>query len=150
MKLPERLQVRLLADGTPVKGMFVRVTIKTTRKNDFVLGFGPSDEEGMLQISRAQLLREAEKERRLFVMDYGHPEADFAGEISVRALSREDLQRAIVAYDLYQGVSPYAPEYAENLQEARLALEELKPRELAVEVVCYDPRIRARAEATSA
>jgi hypothetical protein len=65
MKLPERIDIRVLADGRPAARMFASVTIRTTRKNEFGLGFGPTAEDGGLVISREDFLREAEKERRL-------------------------------------------------------------------------------------
>ncbi len=133
MKLPERLDIRVLADGRPAAGMFVCVTIRTTR-NDFGLGFGPTSEDGGLQISREDLLREAEKERRLFIMDYGHPEDDFSGEVLVKPLNHEALQQAIAAYDTYHQVTPYPARYAEQIQEARATLEESKSSELSAEV----------------
>ena len=146
MKLPERIAIRVLADGRPVAGVFASVTIRTTRKNDFGLGFGPTNEDGGLVISREDLLREAEKERRLFIMDYGHPEDDFTGEIVVRALNREALQRAIAAYDAYHQVTPYPARYAEQIQEARTALEESGASELSVEVKHMNGDVRVRAE----
>jgi len=146
MKLPERIYIRILADGRPVAGMFALVTIRTTRKNEFGLGFGPTDENGGLVISREDLLREAEKERRLFITDYGHPEDDFTGEIVVRALNRDALQRAIAAYDAFQKVTPYPARYAEQIQEARAALEQSGASELSVEVKHKNGDVRVRAE----
>lgn len=134
MKLPERIDIRVLADGRPASGMFVSVTLRTTRKNDFGLGFGPTSDDGGLQITRDDLLREAEKERRLFIMDYGHPEDDFSGEILVKPLNREALQQAIAAHDTYHQVTLYPARYSEQVQEARSTLEGLKPSELSVEV----------------
>jgi len=150
MRLPERLEVRVLVDGTPTVGMFVCVTIRMTRKNDFGLGFGPTNEEGELMISREDLLREAEKERRLFIMDYTHPEDDFAGEVVVTPLNREALAQAITAYDTYQQVTPYPPRYAEQVQEARMLLDELKPKSLSVEIEHDGEGIVVRGETVTA
>lgn len=150
MKLPERIHIKVLADGRPAPGMFVCVTLRTTRKNDFGLGFGPTSEDGNLQISREDLLREAEKERRLFIMDYGHPEDDFSGEILVKPLNREALQQAIAAYDTYHQVTPYPQRYAEQVQEARACLEESQPSELSTEVKHTNGGVRVRAETSRA
>jgi hypothetical protein len=150
MKLPERLEVQVLADEKRAAGMFVCVTIRTTRKSDFGLGFGPTNEAGELVILRSDLLREAEKERALFIMDYGHPEDDFAGEIVVKPLNRNALQQAITAYDTYQQVTPYPRCYGEQIQEARASLEKWKPRTLRAEVKVEDGAARVRGEATAA
>lgn len=148
MKLPERIDVRVIADGRPVAGMFVCVTVRTTRKNDFGLGFGPTNKEGELVIWRHDLIREAEKERRLFIMDYGHPEYDFAGEVVVTPLNREALRQAITAYDTYHEVTPYPPLYAQQMEEARTNLEQWKPKVLSAEVKHIDSDCRVRGETT--
>lgn len=146
MKLPERIEIKVFADGRPAAGMFVCVTLRTTRKNDFGLGFGPTSEGGGLHISREDLLREAEKEQRLFIMDYGHPEDDFSGEIVVKPLNREALESAIAAYHTYHQVTPYPPRYAEQVQEARTALDESRPLELSAEVKHTNEGVRIRVE----
>jgi hypothetical protein len=145
MKLPERIDIKVLADGKPAGGMFVCLTLRATRKNDFALGFGPANEEGALRISRDDLLREAEKDRQLFIMDYGNPEEDFAGEILVKPLNREELERAAAVHDKYQQVTRYPARYAEQIREARATLDRLSAGELSVEVrqVIGGARIRA-------
>lgn len=146
MKLPEMIDIRVLADGRPAAGMFVCVTLRMTRKDDFGLGFGPTGEDGGLRVSREDLLREAEKERRLFIMDYGHPEDDFSGEILVKPLNRKALQQAIAAYDTYQLVTPYPPRYAEQVQKAHATLEQCEIAELSAEVKCANGNVRIGAQ----
>jgi hypothetical protein len=85
-------------------------------------------------ITREDLIRQAEELRDFFTMDYGDPEKDLAGEIVVSAKNREALQRAIEAYDSFQHVVPFPQHYAEQLQEARILLEDLKPKTLSVEI----------------
>jgi hypothetical protein len=99
-----------------------------SRKNDFGLAFGPSDAEGRIEIRRDDLLREADKERQLFLMDYGDPEADFTGKIVVDILSRPAVERALKAYQFYRNVSSYTPEYEKNLQDCGRTLERLYPK----------------------
>ena len=48
MRLPERIAIRVLADGSPTPQMFVKVTIKTSRKNNFGSAYGPTDHDGAL------------------------------------------------------------------------------------------------------
>ena len=150
MKLPEQLTIRVQANGKPVAGMFVVIRIMTTRKNNFGLGFGPTSAEGQLLITRDDLLLEADKDKRFFIMDYGHPEADFAGEIVVSPLNRDALQRAVEAYDLYKDAWSYPPDYLENIQRAQNILEQLRPIKLSVKVEHNGEGIVVRPETVDA
>jgi hypothetical protein len=133
-ELPECLHATVSSSGRPVSGLFVRVRIATSRKNDFANGFGPSDAAGNISVTREDLLREAERDRNLFIMDYGHPEHDYAGCIDVTPMNREALIRALDAYHQFQVASEFPPLYPEHLQEARLILEGLAPAVLCVEL----------------
>jgi hypothetical protein len=150
MNLPDRISIRVDADGKPAAGMFVRVTLQMARKNDFSLGFGPSDIAGRLNISREDLLLEAEKERRLFVMDYGHPERDFGGELSIQPLNREALARAIAAYELYHDETEFPAGYVDMLREASTNLDRNGHRQLSVEVEFADPGVRIQSVTSAA
>jgi hypothetical protein len=133
-ELPESLHVKVTCDGRPIPGLFVRVRIATSRKNDFANAFGPSDTSGEIVVTRSQLLREAERDRQFFIMDFGHPELDYAGVIDVTPMNQEALGRAVEAYHQFQAYTEYPPLYAERLQEARLALESLSPAVLRLGV----------------
>lgn len=136
MKLPQKVKIKTLADGKSLGNMFVRIAIKTTQKNDFGLGFGPSDDEGHLVILREHLIDEAEKERKLFLMDYGDPEKDSSGALVITPLSPADIEKAISAFQLYKDVSSFPLNYSENLRKARDILNKLNPATLGVEVNC--------------
>ena len=138
MKLPELIRVRVLGDGKPLPGAFVCIQIKTNRKNDFALAFGPADDSGALEVSREALLSEAEKSRNLFLMDYGHPEADFAGQIVVEPFNLEAIERALAAYRLFRNVSAYSSSYAEDLENAHKVLATLGLKMLHAEVEVED------------
>ncbi|WP_242395822.1 hypothetical protein [Anaeromyxobacter oryzisoli] len=120
---PNEIVVVVKRNGIPVPGMFVLCTLRSTRKNDFKLVFGPTDSAGRLRVSREDLLREGGNEKRLFPMDYGDVEADFSGELKVTPMNREALSRALTAYSMFNNVSPYPAGYEENVRRARDALE---------------------------
>jgi hypothetical protein len=115
-----------------MSGLFVQVQIETAFKNDFWSTFGPTDSEGSVAFSRDDLLRRGDQDRTLFLMDYGHPEIDYTGHMEVHPMGREALRRAIDAYHQFQQVVSFPPRYAEQLQEARLALDEIAPARLEV------------------
>src|SRR5215831_12831845 len=97
MKLPDSIRIEASAGGQSLAGIFVSVEIKTIRKNHFILTFGPTDAVGKITISKDDLMREGEALHRFFLMDYGHPEADFSGEMVIAALDVDALDRAIKA-----------------------------------------------------
>ena len=140
----------MLVNGEPAAGMFIVVRIMTSRKNDFSLGFGRTDAQGQLVITRDDLLREAENDKRFFIMDYGDPEADFSGELVVSPLNRDALQRAVDAYDLYHEVWAYSPTYLENIQQAQKILEQLPPSKLSVEARHDGEGIHVKTEVVAA
>jgi hypothetical protein len=150
MKLPERVDIRVAADGKPAPGMFVCVTLRMARKNDFALGFGPSDQDGRVRISREDLLQEAEKERRFFIMDYGHPEEDFGGELVIKPLNRDDLAKATAAYEVYHDVTDYPPRHKDKLRDAAARLNQHGHCELSVEVEHVDRGVRIQTETRTA
>jgi hypothetical protein len=133
-ELPDRVRAIVTCDGRPIRGLFVSFRIATSRKNDFASAFGPSDATGTIVVSRSELLREAERDRQLFIMDYGHPELDYVGVIDVTPMNREALGRALEAYHQFQAHTHYPPRYAEHLREARRTLEGLAPAVLHLNV----------------
>jgi hypothetical protein len=133
-ELPDRVRATITCDGRPIPGLFVSVRIAASRKNDFSSAFGPTDATGTIAVTRSELLREAERDRQFFIMDYGHPELDYAGVIYVTPMNREALGRAVQAYHQFQAHTQYPPLYAERLQEARRTLEGLAPAVLHLDL----------------
>lgn len=133
-ELPELVRATVTCNGRPIPGIFVRVRIATLRKNDFANAFGPSDATGTIVVTRSEILREAERDRQCAIMDFGHPELDYAGVIDVAPMNRDALGRAVEAYHQFQAYTQYPPLYAERLQEARLTLESLAPAVLHLEL----------------
>lgn len=135
MKLPETIEVSIKADGKPLQGVLVDVCIFTTCKNNFHSQFGPSDDNGSVLITRAALISEAKRDQKLSVMDYGDPETNFAGEIEVAILGKDDLLRAIEAYPLFKDVSEYPRDYLRKLHRAQEILDNLADTKIAIDVV---------------
>ncbi len=89
-----------------------------TRKNPFYyVGFLKAD--GTLRLTQAQLLASFEQDVVMGIMDYGNPNAEFTGRISIEGMSAEDLNRAILAFDQFHEFSNYPPGYRESLVRAR-------------------------------
>ena len=116
--LPESLEFSVEDRGRPCAGALVSVTLVATRKNNFHSTWGPTDDSGRLTICRQDLIEEGEKDGELFLMDYGHPEQDFSGQIEVRVAQKEDIERALKAYAEFSPYTPFRPGYEAMLRDA--------------------------------
>lgn len=118
MSIPESIHIRVLSDGVPAEGVLVEAIIRVRRKNDFASIHGPSDREGRVLITKDKILHEAESDRSMFQMDYGHPEDDFAGVISLQPCGESILHRALNGYLEFSKYCPYPLGYEQMLHEA--------------------------------
>ena len=114
-RLPDALRLRCFLGSAPFPGAWVFVTLETSYKNPFNFAFGTANEKGELEITRSQLLEEGQKDRNLFLMDYGHPEASWTGRIKIKIPNESDIMRAIYAYDLWGEAGGYPPSFKEKL-----------------------------------
>ena len=114
--LPEAIELTVTDQGKPCCGALVRVELLATRKNNFSSYWGPTDAEGKVCIERAELVIEGEQEGELFLMDYGHPEKDFAGQIRISVASRDAIARALKAFGEWSGCFPFRSGYETMLK----------------------------------
>lgn len=108
--------------GRRKMGMFVMLKFVAARKNSYNLLFGPSDERGKIEVSRDQILYEAQKTANLFLMDYGGIEIEWTGILGVTPMNRQALAGALAAYKLFKSSYEYAPGYEEALKAAEAFL----------------------------
>jgi hypothetical protein len=132
--LPDSVSAVVKCGGHPTPGLFVDVRIATSSKNDFNCVFGPTDATGLLEFTRDDLLRQAARDRNLSLMDYGHPEANYAGRVEVSPMGRERLRGALRGYETWRSAAAFPPQYAERLRTALSMLERLAPARLEVEL----------------
>ncbi len=116
MKLPQMLKVKVTQADTPFPGALVSVTLHTNFKNDFSSIWGPADRDGNLTIRRSQLIEEGEKDKSLFIVDYGHPESDFNGRITLKVMNEESIKRAQSAFEQFSKSHQYPAGYELRLK----------------------------------
>jgi hypothetical protein len=104
--LPTRIRIKVLSNGAPLAGALVMLRFKTLRNNDFTSIAGPTAADGEVIVDRDQIAREASLEKKLFPMDFGELETDFAGAVTIEPLGLEDIDRALAAFQLFKEVSP--------------------------------------------
>lgn len=147
MKLPEQIEVTATVDSKPLEGVLILVTIVTTYKNDFHLLFGPTDDKGRLVITRDEMIREAQRERELFLMDYGDPEINFAGELVISIFGREKLKNAITVYPDFKDVVEFPPDHLNHLHRAQEILGNLAGKDIVLNIALKEGgNVRVRSE----
>jgi hypothetical protein len=119
-RLPELIRASVTVAGRPAAGLAVSTSIKTTRRNPFGCIWGPSDASGFIAIEGREIFRQAEAQRRFFLMDYGDPEADGAGIIELTVEKVDAIDGAVKAYGIFSAADfPYPPGYQAMLLNAR-------------------------------
>lgn len=133
-QLPQYINLHILGDSVPIEGLFVCVTVKVSFKNNFDLVFGPSDQSGLITICKDDIIREAEKDRKLFIMDYGDPVEDFLGKIEITPLNKKALDDAMAAYNIFGKFLAYPEDYLVNLHRAIQIIDNKNIKTLSVEI----------------
>jgi len=77
-ELPDQFRIKIELNDHPVAGVWLGVALPVRRKNEFNSVHGPTDEDGVVTVSRTSIESWASLSRNLFLMDY---EADWTGEI---------------------------------------------------------------------
>jgi hypothetical protein len=131
--LPDHLTTIVLADGKPLPGLLILVSLEMNRKNAFNMVFGPSNKEGKIEVSKKDLEREAARNQKMFPMDYDDLSA-FKDEIHVSAMSLNQVESSLAAYKLYHGCGEYPSGYGEKLATARKSFDGLVAKRLHVKV----------------
>jgi len=126
VRLPDLLEVSLLANGQATAGLLLTLEICVTRRGNHSVWCQPSNGDGRVSVSRSYLLAECDKDMNLFLMDYGHPEGDFARRIVGRIATLADVKRALSGYKRYKGIYPFRDNYLTDLQHAATILKRLR------------------------
>jgi hypothetical protein len=132
-KIPDQLTAIVSANGKPLQGLLVMVSLEMSRKNRFNIVFGPSNEKGTIEISKLQIENEVAKTRKMFPVDY-EDLSSFKGTITVGVMSSGQVNSALNAYDQYRCSASYPPSYREKLETARRTLNGLGSKKLNVKV----------------
>jgi hypothetical protein len=132
-KIPDQLTAIVSANRKALRGLFVMVSLEMSRKNRFNIVFGPSNEKGMIEISKLEIENEVVKTREMFPMDY-EDLSSFKGTITVSVMGSGQVESALNAYDQYHRSASYPSSYREKLETARMTLNGLGSRKLEVKV----------------
>jgi len=145
-KIPDRLSAVVSADGKPLEGLLIMLSLEMTSKNTFHIVFGPTDKKGRVEVSWREIESEAARSRKMFSLDYDGL-SSFNGKIIVAPMAQDQLKSALGAYDIYHEFSDYPSSYREKLETARKILDRLGPKLLAVKVTVRPSNDKIRIEA---
>lgn len=98
-------------------------------KNQYLLLFGPSGDDGMIHVSGEELTRRAQAEQAMFPMDYVSFPAQWSGGIGAEVLTLDGIQRLRDAIRTW-GADLYPPDLDRDLDEYELRLETLDDKSI--------------------
>ncbi len=113
--LPKQVTIRVVP--SPISGIAIGVYFEMGKKNNF--GYTVFvDAGGIARIHIEEFLRTFDETRFLFLMDYVDPRSNFTGRVTAKVLSMSDLQRALRAFQAFDGKVPFPADYRKNLKAA--------------------------------
>ena len=123
-----KIRLRTLLNRAPAGGLQVSLTLRMSRKNDFQLIVGPSDEAGALSVSWQEIEEDCRATKSFFLIDYWDLRAGFTGEIEMWPLSLDEVNGALAAYQQFKEFTSYPPDYEAGLLRTRDILAAHDPR----------------------
>ena len=117
-QIPDRIICQAQVEGKPVEGVLVIARFGVVHKNPYSIVFGPTDQEGIAVITKPEILKQAQEELKIALMDFTPLEGAFNGTITLKMMSKEDIENAIKAYNIYKGFSKFPIGYEHLLKNA--------------------------------
>ena len=105
LHFPDRLIIQFVEEDTqlPILGIATDLTVFATRKNDYHLGPGMSDFEGVITISRDWVKQSIEGNISFASMDYSSPMEQCYPYLDLKVMSVKDIERAMIGMRIYEG-----------------------------------------------
>jgi hypothetical protein len=72
------------------------------------------NDKGYAEVTIKELLRSFDEDRKLFLMNYKGPRSFFTGRVDPCVMNREEIDRAIDAYEHFKGGYIFPPKYLET------------------------------------
>lgn len=132
--LPEKLDCVVVTDGNPVVGLMLRAELRTTRKNPYTIIFGPTNRDGCARLDRATIIRQANNQLNLALMDFDPLEKTFSGVVRVTVMQEGDVQNALQEYELFKGAANFTDHYEDDLKAALTTVRHTDANKLNVRV----------------
>ena len=113
--IPTKLIVTARGEFEP--GLAVLLRFKMIQKNDYsVITFLAHD--GRRELTRNELIRQFDETARFSMMDYVNARGGFIGMVEAHVLSKEEIESALRAYEMFKSHLEYPPDYLRCLRHA--------------------------------
>lgn len=143
--LPDVIRVRVSSRNDPLPSLLVLTRIVMHELNDYWGVFGPTDSDGTLAISRAELEESATATRAYYPEEFAHLETHMSGLIEVRVMDEAAVDRALeAATELPE--YPYPVNYVARLRAAHAELARMGRVLMEVEVTTEGGDCEVKAE----
>jgi len=106
-------------------------------KNQYILVFGPSDDDGMIRVSGEELTRRARAEQAMFPMDYVSFPEEWSGGVGADVLTLEGVERLRDAMRTW-GPDLYPAQLGRDLDDYEARIREVHGADLSAEVARGD------------
>jgi len=113
--LPSRLEISLSLRDEPLVGGWLFVDLPMYRKNSYRLFFGPTDDGGVVVITREQLAEQARETNNFFVMDYVGLGPDWTGEVSLRPVNLQAIEGFRTGFATWESAGFYPRDFLEQM-----------------------------------
>ncbi len=133
--IPNRIEFQIHADGKPIKGLLCLLTAETNYKNSFSLVVGPSNSDGLMSVTKEDILAKANEDARMFLMDYGDPLECITGSFTAIPMNLSKLNAAKNAYKSFRKSYHYPSRYIESIENAIQLLSKSSFSELSIKLI---------------
>jgi hypothetical protein len=134
---PNRIQLRVLADGKPLSGLLCMVISGSDYKSSFSLVAGPSDESGLLQITKDAIAASAAEKSKLGPNGVGS-ELDSTPKFTIFPMDLARLKSAKMATKTIGHSYHFPAGYEQSIDKAIAVLSHHPASTLTVEVISVD------------
>lgn len=131
--LPDVIHVRVSERERGLASLLVLTRLVMHDLNDYWGVFGPTDENGVVTITRDALVTAAHATRDYYEAEFADVETSLAGLIEVRVMDEAAVERALEAVEQLPEY-PYAADYLDKLRHAQSELGRMGRVLLEVEV----------------
>ena len=119
-EIPEKVFVKIIDEkGLSLVSLSILLIFKTDYKNDFGYILSRKNvQNSFFVLNKAEIIKKAEENANLFIMDYGTIEYCFVSRIQVKLRNTSEIRRAIKNYYEYSAIKPdlFYPGYLDDLQ----------------------------------
>ena len=132
--LPNSFRITCSADGIAASGLLILITIRMNRKNHYSVIVGPTNHDGQVTVTKSDLENEIENTQNQFPIDYAAIAESFSGQLEIRPMTLRQLQSAVDAHHLWQGIQTYPTGHLDRLIKGMNSLKTCNPHRLTVAI----------------